>query len=112
MSLGARLKLEREKKGWSQIDVAEKIGITNAVLSNYERDYRDPDTQNLTKLADLYQVSTDYLLGRIQVPTPNQNDSFGAGWTDEEKEIATATVEAYRKKKKEIEQKGKVKRTT
>jgi transcriptional regulator with XRE-family HTH domain len=64
MSLGNRLKKEREKKGWSQMYVAERLGITNSVLSNYERDYRDPDTGMLTKLADLYEVNTDYLLGR------------------------------------------------
>ena len=62
MSLGKRLKAERNKKGWSQIVVAQKLGITNTVLSNYERDYRDPDTETLTKLAELYETSTDYLL--------------------------------------------------
>lgn len=63
MSLGKKLKSEREKRRWSQKYVAEKIGITNTVLSNYERDYRDPDTETLKKLAELYEVSTDYLLG-------------------------------------------------
>ncbi len=62
MSLGKRLKTEREKKHWSQKFVAKKIGITNTVLSNYERDYRDPDTDTLKKLADLYGVSIDFLL--------------------------------------------------
>lgn len=106
MSIGARLKLEREKKGWSQFDVAEQIGITNAVLSNYERNYRNPDIHTLAKLADLYQISTDYLLGRVEESTPNQKDSFGADWTDEEKELATSTIHAYRKKRA-IGQKGK-----
>jgi transcriptional regulator with XRE-family HTH domain len=68
MSLGYRLKKEREKRNWSQKYVAEKIGITNTVLSNYERDYRDPDTETLKKLADLYGVSTDYLLGLTDNP--------------------------------------------
>jgi len=63
MSLGTRLKKEREKRNWSQIYVAKKIGITNAVLSNYERDYRDPDTATLKKIAELYEVSVDYHLG-------------------------------------------------
>ncbi|AJH62592.1 TPA: helix-turn-helix transcriptional regulator [Bacillus cereus] len=64
MTLGYMLKKEREKRNWSQKYVAEKIGITNTVLSNYERDYRDPDTTTLGKLADLYEISTDELLGR------------------------------------------------
>ena len=66
MSLGFHLKKEREKRNWSQVEVAKKVGITNAVLSNYERDYRDPDTETLKKLADLYNVSTDFLLGRTE----------------------------------------------
>jgi transcriptional regulator with XRE-family HTH domain len=64
MSLGKRLKKEREARGWSQLFVADKLGISNTVLSNYERDYRDPDTETLRRLADLYEVSTDYLLGK------------------------------------------------
>jgi transcriptional regulator with XRE-family HTH domain len=73
MSLGIRLKKEREKRKWSQKEVAEKVGITNAVLSNYERDYRDPDTETLKKLADLYEVETDYLLGRSDFQKSNSN---------------------------------------
>lgn len=73
MSLGYRLKKEREKRNWSQKFVAEKIGITNTVLSNYERDYRDPDTETLKKLADLYGVSTDYLLGLTDNPQPKKS---------------------------------------
>lgn len=64
MSLGRRLNYERTKRNWSQKYVAQRIGITNTVLSNYERDYRDPDTETLKSLAELYEVSTDYLLGR------------------------------------------------
>ena len=73
MSLGYRLKKEREKRNWSQKFVAEKIDITNTVLSNYERDYRDPDTETLKKLADLYGVSTDYLLGLTDNPQPKKS---------------------------------------
>lgn len=74
MSLGSRLKKEREKRNWSQIYVAKKIGITNAVLSNYERDYRDPDTDTLKKLALLYGVKTDYLLGITDDPTGSEKE--------------------------------------
>jgi len=63
MSLGFRLKNVREMKNMSQMEVAEKIGVSNAVLSNYERDYRDPDTEVLKQLAITYNISVDYLLG-------------------------------------------------
>ncbi|MDE1384358.1 helix-turn-helix transcriptional regulator [Bacillus paralicheniformis] len=70
MSLGKRLKEAREKCGLSQKEAAEKLNITNKVLSTYERDYRDPDTETLKKLSDLYDVSTDFLLGRDQKKKP------------------------------------------
>lgn len=73
MTLGYRLKKERERRKWSQKFVAEKIGITNTVLSNYERDYRDPDTTTLGKLADLYEISTDELLGRSNKLSKKKN---------------------------------------
>lgn len=100
MSLGARLKRERERRGWSQIYVAEKLGITNSVLSNYERDYRDPDTTMLKKIAELYEVSTDYLLGLSIARSPEEGMAFSDGgrdWTEEEMQIAEAIIETLRK---------------
>ncbi|AZV54772.1 XRE family transcriptional regulator [Bacillus pumilus] len=64
MTLGERLKFVRAQKKWSQEYAAEKIGISKAVLSNYERNYRDPDTNTLKKISEIYDVSTDFLLGR------------------------------------------------
>jgi transcriptional regulator with XRE-family HTH domain len=63
-TLGTRLKLAREQKGFIQQQVASKLEISNGTLSGYERDYRDPDTNTIVKLSYLYEVSTDYLLGR------------------------------------------------
>lgn len=64
MSLGKRLKQERERRNWTQKYAAEQSGISHTVLSNYERDFRDPDTDTLKRLAELYDVKVDYLLGR------------------------------------------------
>lgn len=106
MSLGTRLKNERERKGWSQLYVAEKIGITNTVLSNYERDYRDPDTVTLTKLADLYDVDTDYLLGRSEKRRAMEMSlSFYGGGddlTEDEIEEMEAALFRYRKTKERL----------
>lgn len=110
MSLGERLKMEREKRKWSQKYVAEKIGITNTVLSNYERDYRDPDTETLRKLAELYDVPTDYLLGRTDKPNPinNQEEDTpisiafshgGEGLTEDELEHLEQELKRYRELK-------------
>nr|WP_259547985.1 helix-turn-helix domain-containing protein [Heyndrickxia oleronia] len=106
MSLGSRLKKEREKRNWSQITVAKKIGITNAVLSNYERDVRDPDTETLRKFAELYEVSSDYLLGRKEDPTyTNKDEEFEAFINDPDlqrwyKELPSSKEEDLRKLRK------------
>ncbi|WP_285842827.1 helix-turn-helix domain-containing protein [Metabacillus litoralis] len=105
MSLGKRLKSERERRNYSQKFVAEKIGITNAVLSNYERDYRDPDTETLKKLAELYDVTTDFLLGRTDIP--NAKEAISSAFhdfdniTEEEKEYLDEQLEIFRKFRRE-----------
>lgn len=62
--LGKRLKEARENKGLTQIQAAKILGISNGTLSGYERNYRDPDTHILEKMAELYEVKVDWLLGR------------------------------------------------
>jgi|SRR5690625_467121 len=62
--LGKRLKEARKKAGYKQIDAAKKLGISNGTLSGYERNYRDPDTEILHKMALLYDVEVDWLLGK------------------------------------------------
>lgn len=62
-SLGDKLKLLRKQKGLTQLQVAKRIGVSKAVISNYELSNRTPPYEILIKLAKLYNVSTDYLLG-------------------------------------------------
>ena len=68
--LGNRLRQARKKKGFTQDYVAKIIGSTYQTISNYERGERDPDTETLAGLANLYEVSLDYLAGRTNDPTP------------------------------------------
>lgn len=62
--LGSRLKQARENKRLTQQEVADKFGVSNGAISGYERNYRDPDSDTLAQLADLYEVSLDWLKGR------------------------------------------------
>lgn len=80
--LGSRLRISREKKRLTQIEVAKILGISNGTLSGYERDYRDPDTETLSKLAQLYDVSLDWLL------TGRNEGSFKATKKESKDEIA------------------------
>jgi transcriptional regulator with XRE-family HTH domain len=61
--LPSRIKAERENLGLSQIEVAETLKIARSTLANYETGTRKPDLETLTKIAILYETSTDYLLG-------------------------------------------------
>lgn len=70
--LGTRLKELRGKI--TQEEVAEKIGVSRASYSHYENSRSEPDTVILNKLADYFKVSTDYLLGRTDDPSPIQKE--------------------------------------
>lgn len=59
---GNNLKIARNKKGLSQMEVAERLNISRSVLSNYETNVSEPSLSILVSLAKLYEVSTDYLL--------------------------------------------------
>lgn len=67
-SLGLRIKFLREKHNISQKEFAQKIGVSNTVLSRYESGDRKPDYDILQIIADFFEVSTDYLLGRTDTP--------------------------------------------
>lgn len=70
-TIGNRLKIIRENKGISQMQVYKDIGIHNKTLSGYERGVSEPDLQTLFLLATYYKVSTDYLLGITDVKNPS-----------------------------------------
>ncbi len=53
----------REDLDLRQIDVAKATGIDQKTLSNYETGKTNPDSYSIIKLADFFQVTTDYLLG-------------------------------------------------
>lgn len=74
MSLGERLRKARKNKNLTQLDVADKIDITNYALSGLERNYRDADEELLRKLADLYEVSYEWLVGKSQNMFGNYDD--------------------------------------
>ncbi|HBQ87197.1 MAG TPA: XRE family transcriptional regulator [Syntrophomonas sp.] len=60
--LGERLRKAREEKGLTQAFVAKALNISASAVGMYEQGRRDPDTEALKQFAQLYEVSTDYLL--------------------------------------------------
>lgn len=65
--LSNRLKEERKKAGLTQEEVAEYLGITRPAYTLYETDKTQPSLETAGKLADLYKISVDYLMGRFTV---------------------------------------------
>lgn len=61
MTLGERLKRLRQEKNWTQAELADQLKIHQKQLSGYERDVHVPSTEVLMKIADLFNVSLDYL---------------------------------------------------
>ena len=54
----------RKEKGLSQATLAKQLQVCYAVICYWETDRSEPTAPNLVKLADFFDVSTDYLLGR------------------------------------------------
>lgn len=62
--LAVRLKQLRARKKRTQGEVAKVLGVTRPAYTAYETGKRNPDYETLQKIADYFEVSTDYLLGR------------------------------------------------
>ena len=73
--LSKRLKELREEKGYTQQEIASKIGLTKGAYGCYERGISVPDTQTLLELAEIFDVTTDYLLGRVDNKKPLEDIS-------------------------------------
>ena len=66
-----RIKDLREDHDLMQKEVAAILGIQQTVYSRYERGFQSIPVEHALKLADYYQVSTDYLFGRTTNPNVN-----------------------------------------
>ena len=62
MILADKITEERKKNGWSQEELAEKLGVSRQAVSKWESAGSVPDLQKVIRLAELFGVSTDYLL--------------------------------------------------
>ena len=60
-----RLRSARERRGLSQGELAKRAGFQASAISHFETAGRKPSFDNLRRLADALEVTTDYLLGRV-----------------------------------------------
>lgn len=68
MKLSSVLKHLREEKGIGQKELAAVLNYSPGTISNYENGIHAPNLATLSALADYYNVTTDYLLGRTDCP--------------------------------------------
>lgn len=70
MKFPERLKQLRNEKGLYQKELADIIGVSRPTVTQYENGTRTPDQVTLQKIADFFNISLDYLLGRTDEPSP------------------------------------------
>ena len=66
-ALNENIRMQRAARGISQVEFADRLGVTKQCVSNWENDNVLPSIEMLTKLADFFGVTTDFLLGREPV---------------------------------------------
>ena len=71
-TFGSRLRNLREDSNLTQTELANIFKVTPPSISKYEKDVRSPDYSLLIKIADFFNVSVDYLLGRTNVREINK----------------------------------------
>lgn len=94
------LKNARLKKGLSQKDVAEKIGVAKSTYSLYESGSREPNVQTIKKISDVLDVSADDLLGINNEPTTLAAHFDGDEFTEDELDEIRQFAEFVKNRKK------------
>ncbi len=93
-TIGSRIKQLRKSRNMTQDQLAEQVGVSAQAVSKWENDISNPDISLLPRLAEIFQVTTDSLLGvpektEIAPAPPKQSDFYvniGDGEEDEEDE--------------------------
>lgn len=93
MDFGNKLKELRTQNGLTQQQLATQLGVTKSVVSFYERQERTPSPDILRKLAAVFHVSSDFLLG---IDTVKRLDI--SGLDDNDIQLVSMLVDSLRKK--------------
>ena len=85
----------RKKQNKKRQEVADDLGISRSSLEYYEKNKRKPDIEVLTKIADYYNVSADYLLGRTNAETTDKDLRFICEYTGLSENAITTLSELH-----------------
>lgn len=67
MTIGERLIEVRKSAGLNQTEFSKRLGLSKQTISNYETGARQPGLDVILNIADIFNISTDYLLGRSDI---------------------------------------------
>jgi len=93
MEFSERLKKLRKQAGFTQVEVASKLGISQQAYASWERGAKKPTQDNLVKIAQILNVSVDYLVGNSEEKSDDLDNiellfrMNSKGLTDEEKTV-------------------------
>lgn len=88
-----RIAEERKRLGMNQSELAERVGVSQKSISKYELGTRNPSYEVLSKMAKLFDVSIDYLIGNSDNPHPEKHRGLFFFFFDEDlKDIFTARL--------------------
>jgi transcriptional regulator with XRE-family HTH domain len=65
MNFGGKIKLLRQGAGYTQEELAKKLGLSKSTIAHYESGRREPDTKTIIKIANIFNVSTDEILDNV-----------------------------------------------
>lgn len=91
--IAERIRALREQANMTQSELARKLGITRSSVNAWEMGISVPSTQYLMRLAEIFQVSTDYLLGRPTTATVSV-----AGLSEEDIQLVHTLIHHLRKR--------------
>lgn len=114
MEFSERLKNLRKQAHFTQVDVAEKLGISQPAYASWERGIKKPTQENLVKIAQILNVSIDYLVGNSDESVKKDElDNVellfrmnSKGLTDEEKAIFKKELIEFMEERKKAFDKG------
>lgn len=92
MTLGERISELRRKRSMTQPMLAKAMNVSQSTVTSWENNRRAVSTEDITKLSDLFHVSTDYLLGKVDQPDPL--DKLIAT-TQKHLSLATVPIQVY-----------------
>lgn len=108
MEFSERLKDLRRQAGLTQVDVAEKLGISQPAYASWERGVKKPTQENLVKIAQILNVSMDYLVGNSEEKSDELDNiellfrMNSKGLTEEEKAVFKKELIEFMEERKRV----------